>query len=370
MPTPGGAPATVGVAHTTICRERISTTTEREALVEERREDREVLGPLDQRGLHRGAQGVAIEQIDVPHRRRRVEHLTERDVDSAVSQCGEQAKQHREDAIACGVSPLAEPHVDLGDGLEQRLQDRAPELLEADSSGVGRHVDRGDRATGPISQRCRDGPHAVFELLVDQRPPLRAHLADQPEEPRRIGLGVLSTLLDRHRDEPRVQLVVGQIGEQHAAHRRDRRRQARAERQRDRHDPLRGDARDVHDLVAVEHRCRHRLVATLRQRLHVGLHEVGELARRDVRVPEVEDEWRELEQTPVVAHVPEALEREEETPRRRAGEAGESGDLREREGGMLRGEAPQHREASFERLHEVVVALHRGLDIGAGDRLR
>ena len=85
---------------------RVTTTAEREALVEQRREDREVLGPLDQRRLHRGAQSVAIEQIDVPHRRRRVEHLTERDVDAAVSQCGEQAKQHREDAIACGCHRL------------------------------------------------------------------------------------------------------------------------------------------------------------------------------------------------------------------------------------------------------------------------
>ena len=94
------------VANTTICGDRVTTTTEWEALVEQRREDREVLGPLDQRRLHRGAQTVAIEQIDVPHRRRRVEHLTERDVDAAVSQCGEQAKQHREDAIACGCHRL------------------------------------------------------------------------------------------------------------------------------------------------------------------------------------------------------------------------------------------------------------------------
>ena len=94
------------------------------------------------------------------------------------------------------------------------------------------------------------------------------------------------------------------------------------------------------------------------------------LQRRDVGVPEVEDDWRELEQTAVAAHVAEALEREEQAPRRGPGEAGQSGDVGEREGGVLGGEAPQHREAPFERLHEVAVALDRGLGIGAGDRLR
>ena len=78
----------------------------REALVEERREDREVLGSLDERRLHRGAQRVTIQQVHVAHRRRGVEHLAQRHVDAAVSQSGEQAKQHREDGVACGCHRL------------------------------------------------------------------------------------------------------------------------------------------------------------------------------------------------------------------------------------------------------------------------
>ena len=98
----GHALATHALAtHAAISRDHLGTPTEGEALVEERPEDREVFGSLDQRGLHRGAQGVAIDKVDVPHRRRRVEHLTERDVEIVVSQCGEQAKQHREGCHRC-----------------------------------------------------------------------------------------------------------------------------------------------------------------------------------------------------------------------------------------------------------------------------
>ena len=88
--------------------------------------------------------------------------------------------------------------------------------------------------------------------------------------------------------EELVELRIAQAGQQHSPHRRPRRRQPRADRQRDAHDPLRVDTRHVDDLGAVEHRCRHALVHAIRQCLHERLGDVGQLQRRDVGEAEVE----------------------------------------------------------------------------------
>ena len=75
------------------------------------------------------------------------------------------------------------------------------------------------------------------------------------------------------------QLVIGQPPEQHAAHRRRVGREARADADRHAHDARGRHARDVDDVVAVEHRQRRRLAHLGDQALEVRLGDLGQRQR-------------------------------------------------------------------------------------------
>jgi hypothetical protein len=85
-------------------------------------------------------------------------------------------------------------------------------------------------------------------------------------------------------------------------------------RQVDRHDPLRRHAGDIHDVVAIEHRERARLVEPFDDLFHHRLRHIRQLHCRQERVPEFEDARGQAELAVAVGDVAELGQREKEAP--------------------------------------------------------
>ena len=116
-------------------------------------------------------------------------------------------------------------------------------------------VDRGDHPPAAVADRRRDRAQALLELLVDDRPALRATRSSSARSASRRRHRVAATAAQlRPARGSASSSLVGQPGEQHAAHRGRVGREARADVDRHGHDPRVGHARDVDDVLAVEHR--------------------------------------------------------------------------------------------------------------------
>ena len=142
-------------------------------------------------------------------------------------------------------------------------------------------------------------------------------------------------------------------GQQDAAHRGRVGREARADVDRDAHDARGGDAADVDDLVAVEHRHRAGLADLRREPLEVRLGDLGQAQARQVRVAELEHARGEREVLAVAAHVAEVDQREQEAARGRAREVRAAGDVGERQLRVVGAERADDREAALQGLDEV-----------------
>ena len=193
---------------------------------------------------------------------------------------------------------------------------------------------------------------SLLQLLVDDGPALPADgLEDVPQ----LGLVIDRAIGEprvRHQREQRVQLGLGEVGEEHPPLGGRVRRQPAADGDRQRHEALGLDARHVEDLRAVKDRDGRRFPGPLRERLEVGAREVPRVrATGRVRLRELEDVRREPEHAPVPAHVAEVKEREEHPPDRRAREAGPFGELADRERGGVLGEGGHHGQSALEGLH-------------------
>ena len=221
---------------------------------------------------------------------------------------------------------------------------------------MGGHVDGRHGAAPAVAQRRRDGAHAVLELLVDEREALAAHLGQLVAQLADVGDRALGAGLWLHPVEEGAELARREVGQQHPTHRGGDGGQARAERERDGHDPLGRHPGHVDDLVAVEHGHRDRLVHLLGERLHRRLGDLADAERRQVGVAEVEHLRRELELAPVGAHVAERREGEQQPASGRPRQAGAARHVGQRERGVVLGEGPQHGQPALEGLHEVAVA--------------
>jgi hypothetical protein len=124
--------------------------------------------------------------------------------------------------------------------------------------------------------------------------------------------------------------------------------QARADAERDGHDPAGGDARHVDDVGEVQRGRGARLAGLLDEVLHKRLRDLPEVQRGQVRPPEREHARGQREPPAVGPDVAEALEREQDAARRRAGRSGEARDLAQRGRGVLPGEHLQHRQTPLE----------------------
>ena len=204
-----------------------------------------------------------------------------------------------------------------------------------------------------VAHDGRRAAHADLELLVQHGVAEPADLDDGRPQLVRAGQRLVGQRLDVGPGEEGVELVVGELGQEGPSEGGGRRRQAGAERDRDGHDPLRRDPGHVDDHVVVEHGRGDGLVHPLRELLHVGLGDVGQLQRGDIGVAEVQHAGRELEVAAVRAHVAERLEGEEQPARRGPGQAGRAGHLGQRHGRLVGREGPQHSEAALQRLHEL-----------------
>ena len=132
---------------------------------------------------------------------------------------------------------------------------------------------------------------------------------------------VLREGFERRGLEPRAHLLVVQVGQQQAAHRRAVGRQARAHAQADAHDLVRRHAHHVDDVGGVQHRGRARLLHLLHQRFHHRLGAVPDRHRREVGKAQVEDARRQREELAVALHIAQRLQREQDAARAGAREA-------------------------------------------------
>ena len=234
-----------------------------------------------------------------------VDHRAGRDIDAATAKVIDEHLDATDQRMRRLVHRFASWVSMLRAVVEERRQDHAAQLLQRHACCVGSDVDRRQRSTTPITQRCGDGSDAFFELLVDEREALGANRVDLGAQSVDVGDRLRRQFGDDQPVEEPVELFVGQAGQQHAAHRCPRRGESRTDGQRDAHDALGVDPCHVDDLRTVEHRGRHALVDPIRQRLHERLGDVGQLQRRDVGEAEVEHARCELERAAVGAHVTE-----------------------------------------------------------------
>src|SRR5262249_43487662 len=146
-----------------------------------------------------------------------------------------------------------------------------------------------------VVDRDRHGAHAVFELLVDQAVALPGHVLELRAKTLTGGDRLRGALLQVGVAQVLLPLAVRKLGEQNPPHRRAVRGQPRADGQPDRHDPRRGRARDVDDVLTVEYRGAAGLVHALRELLEVALRDLRDGERGQVRVAEVEQAGPKVE---------------------------------------------------------------------------
>ena len=129
--------------------------------------------------------------------------------------------------------------------------------------GVVRHADV-DRGGDAAVARCAPAPRSstgpVRVPARRRRSPALRTSATMRRSAVQVGHRVRGELDRLALRQPAIQLRLAQPGQQHAAHRRAERRQARADAQRHAHDPPPGHAQHVDDRLAVEHRHRTALV--------------------------------------------------------------------------------------------------------------
>ena len=232
--------------------------------------------------------------------------------------------------------------------VQQRREELAPDDVLGGAAGVRGDVDRGDHAAARVADRRRDRAQALLELLVDQRPAL---LADRARARRAASSALSIARAVSGRISARCEVGVErrrQRREQDAAHRGRVGREARADVDRDAHDARGGDAADVDDLVAVEHRHRAGLADLRREPLEVRLGDLGQAQARQVRVAELEHARGQREVLAVAAHVAEVDQREQEAARGRAREVRAAGDVGERQLRVVGAEGADDRQAALE----------------------
>jgi hypothetical protein len=233
-----------------------------------------------------------------------------------------------------------------------RIEQRSPDLLNADLRRLHREVDRGDDATAAVADRRGDRPQARFELLVDDRVALLAHAGKLRLELRACGDRLVGQRHQLELVEELGALALLQAGQKHAPHRGGVGRQPGAHADHHIHDPARRHAGDIDHGLAVEDGDRRGLANLLDEPLEVRLGHVRQSERREVGEAELEHPGRQRETPAGLLHVAEALEREHEAARCRARELAGAGDVaqRHRLGAVQRAD---HRQPARERLDEV-----------------
>ena len=114
-----------------------------------------------------------------------------------------------------------------------------------------------------------------------------------------------------------------------------------------------GTRADVDHVGEVERGRRAGLAGLLDELLHQRLGDLPEVQRGQVGPAQVQDARREGEEAAVGADVAELLEREQDPPSRRAGDAGVPGDVGEREGGALAREDLNDGHGTLQRLQSL-----------------
>jgi len=114
--------------------------------------------------------------------------------------------------------------------------------------------------------------------------------------------------------QPAIERLVLETGQQHPAHRGAERRQARADPERNGHHLMHGNALHVHDVVGIEHAERAGLIDAVCHLLHDGLRQHGDAERGEIAEAELEHARGERELPPLVAHVAEMGEGQQQPP--------------------------------------------------------
>lgn len=159
--------------------------------------------------------------------------------------------------------------------------------------------------------------------------------------------------------QPAFHLLVRQMGENHPAHGRHVRREARADRDRRRHDATGRHPRHVHDVVAIEDAQGRRLPYLRDELLEMRLGDLGQGVAGEVGVAEFQHARGEAEEPAVLVDVAEVGEGQQQPAGGGTGQVAGVGDLAERAGGMVGVEAADDGEAALEGLHEVWCAVCR-----------
>ncbi len=249
------------------------------------------------------------------------------------------------------------------DGLrraQQRGQQGLLHQLGAGAVGLAADVEGRHRLPQAVGERCGDGDQAFFQLLVHQAPALRARLANALQQGGQVGGGVGGVALQGQGGQAALQLVVGQAGQQHAAHGSPGCRQARAHAQAGAHDLVGGHAQHVDDVQAIEHGGRGRFAHLLHQVFHQRLGQVPQRQRRQVGKAQVEDARREAKELAVTFHITQRLQREQDAARPGAGQAGVRRHLAQGLLGCAGAEGADHFQPTRERLHIAVARLGGG----------
>lgn len=160
-------------------------------------------------------------------------------------------------------------------------------------------------------------------------------------------------------------LVLGQVGQQHAAHGRGERGQARADVEVHPQDPLGVHTRDVHQVRPVEHARGAGLVQALRGLGEDRPEDLGDGPAGPVAVAELQHARGQREPPPVLHGVAELRERQQHAPRRGPGDPRGGRGLAHRERGGVRGERAQHRQTGRQGAHHV--PARRGTCAGGVD---
>ena len=184
----------------------------------------------------------------------------------------------------------------------------------------------------------------------------RALLDDRP---RRVALGHEARKIPG-------QLVAGQGAEEHAPHRRAVGGKTARHGQPNGQDPLRGGARDVDDVVAVEDGEGAGLVQPVGHAFEDGLRDARRGRRREIRVAQRQHARPELVGAARGGRIPEHRQRVQTPPGRRARDPDFPGHLGDRERPAAGAERADHRQATLEREH--VVRIGPGRTRGRGRR--
>ena len=230
------------------------------------------------------------------------------------------------------------------DGLEQRRDEARLDLVDRRPTGVDETFTAA--MTEPLSERTgaateRSPCSSSWSTTAYPRSRVVSRIVRSSRTLVTVvsvnGVSSLRPVRRRARDR--------EAGEQDPAHRRCVRREAGADRDRDRHDPpARRHTGDVDDVLPVEHRHRRRFLDEGDERLHVRHRHLGQTHRGEVGESEIQHARPQHELAAVVMHVPELDQREQEAPSGGPRQAGPATDIAERQRRVLAVEGPDHRQ--------------------------